>query len=520
MQILNFPYRAVLGPEDLDPVEAAATPISPDPVVRSRRRADMPKPSLTDTMQSANTLASLDNFDAAFQSNGNHYPTAVAAFAQQLVARGVDPAYAQRAAQARAEEHRRPYSRDVYAEEMAATENPNELYAGYRNTQGGPAAALPFGALPDADPRTTRAERLAQSERWAADVDRRAAEYNRDTGLTPPDTSVADERGPYPGAGRPGYDRTMTFDEVMASRAAAEEDRAARMQPMLDADRRDMQDREEWRRNNPEDAATLAGKQRERSDDYRRERLLYRQAQQTGIPIDQLRAENPGFTSVGSTRDGSGIPTLTRTKNGMELRDMPTSTPSMRDAAAQKRIDGAAARESAWRSQMMLAGNNPRKNAVNAWNALGDESLNDWQRATMAKALRPDMDGTTPLTVDANSAKNALRLLNADMIGQGGMGDMRAKVMESQERDKAFAFAETEARKLGLGNWGKPTLTRQEAERLRRRVDSKHPGMGAVVDALPIAEEGETPVAPPTATPGRAAIPAPGPMNGLPSFGR
>jgi hypothetical protein len=192
----------------------------------------------------------------------------------------------------------------------------------------------------------------------------------------------------------------------------------------------------------------------------------------------------------------------------------------MRDAAAQKRIDAATARESAWRSQMMLAGNNPRKNAVNAWNALGDESLNDWQRATMAKALRPDMDGTTPLTVDANSAKNALRLLNADMIGQGGMGDMRAKVMESQERDKAFAFAETEARKLGLGNWGKPTLTRQEAERLRRRVDSKHPGMGAVVDALPIAEEGETPVAPPTATPGRAAIPAPGPMNGLPSFGR
>jgi hypothetical protein len=111
------------GPADLDPVEAAATPIAPDPVVAPKRPA-MPKPSLTDTMESANTLASLDNFDAAFQSNGNHYPTAVAAFAQQLVARGVDPAYAQRAARARAEEHRSPYSRDVYADEMAATENP------------------------------------------------------------------------------------------------------------------------------------------------------------------------------------------------------------------------------------------------------------------------------------------------------------------------------------------------------------------------------------------------------------
>ena len=507
------------GPADLDPVEAAATPIAPDPVVAPKRPA-MPKPSLTDTMESANTLASLDNFDAAFQSNGNHYPTAVAAFAQQLVARGVDPAYAQRAARARAEEHRSPYSRDVYADEMAATENPNELYAGYRNAPGGAPAVYgdSSSGRPDADPRTTRAERLAQSERWAADVDRRAAEYNRDTGLTPPDTSVADERGPYPGAGRPGYDRTLTFDEVMASRAAAEEDRAARMQPMLDADRRDMQDREEWRRNNPEDAAKLAAKQRERSDDYRRERLLYRQAQQTGIPIDQLRAENPGFTSVGSTRDGSGIPTLTRTKNGMELRDMPTSTPSMRDAAAQKRIDAATARESAWRSQMMLAGNNPRKNAVNAWNAMGDESLNDWQRATMAKALRPDMDGTTPLTVDANSAKNAMRLLNAEMIGQGGLGDTRAKMMESQERDKAFAFAEREARKMGLMGYWKPSMTRQEAERLRRRVEAMHPGMGSVVDALPITEEGESPAGPstPAPPPGASGAPVPPMPSGRP----
>jgi hypothetical protein len=166
---------------------------------------------------------------------------------------------------------------------------------------------------------------------------------------------------------------------------------------------------------------------------------------------------------------------------------------------------------------MMLAGNNPRKNAVNAWNAMGDESLNDWQRATMAKALRPDMDGTTPLTVDANSAKNALRLLNADMVGQGGLGDTRAKMMEAQERDKAFSFAEAEARKL-LG-FGKTAITRQEAERLRRRVEARHKGMGGVVDALPIEEEG-APLTPPSATPGRATIPAPGPMNGLPSFGR
>jgi hypothetical protein len=309
----------------------------------------------------------------------------------------------------------------------------------------------------------------------------------------------------------------------MANRAQAEAERDARLQPMLDADRRDMQDREEWRSNNPEDAAKLAAKQRERSDDYRRERLLYRQAQQTGIPIDQLRAENPGFTSVGSTRDGSGIPTLTRTKDGMELRDMPTSTPSMRDAAAQKRIDAATARESAWRSQMMLAGNNPRKNAVNAWNAMGDESLNDWQRATMAKALRPDMDGTTPLTVDANSAKNAMRLLNAEMIGQGSMGDMRAQMAADARRQQAFDFARSEADKLAGGMFGSGRLTEEDARRIRRRVEARFPGMGGVVDALPIdggTPPAPTPSAPGSPTPGRATIPAPGPMNGLPSFGR
>ena len=511
------------GPADLDPVEAAATPIAPDPVVAPKRPA-MPKPSLTDTMESANTLASLDNFDAAFQSNGNHYPTAVAAFAQQLVARGVDPAYAQRAARARAEEHRSPYSRDVYADEMAATENPNELYAGYRNAPDSAPAAYgdSSSGRPDADPRTTRAERLAQSGRYAADVDRRAAEYNRDTGMPQPSGLASadgsrDWSGWQPGDALP--EARSDFDGVMANRAQAEAERDARLQPMLDADRRDMRDREEWRRNNPEDAAKLAAKQRERSDDYRRERLLYRQAQQTGIPIDQLRAGNPGFTSVGSTRDGSGIPTLTRTKDGMELRNMPTSTPSMRDAAAQKRIDAATARESAWRSQMMLAGNNPRKNAVNAWNAMGDESLNDWQRATMAKALRPDMDGTTPLTVDANSAKNAMRLLNAEMIGQGGLGDTRAKMMAAQERDKAFAFAEREAKKMGLMGYWNPSMTRQEAERLRRRVEAMHPGMGSVVDALPITEEGESPAAGPSIPappPGASGAPVPPMPSGRP----
>ncbi len=375
----------------------------------------------------------------------------------------------------------------------------------------GPQAGLPFGALPDADPRTTRAQRLAQHAEWSAGVDRRAAEYNQATGLTPPDTSVADERGPYPGAGRPGYDRTLTFDEVMASREQAEAERAARMRPMLDADKRDMKAREQWRADNPAQAESLAVGQRERSDDYRKERLLYRMAEQTGMSIEELRANNPQFSSVGQipARDGAGIPTLTRTKDGMQLRTMPTSTSSMRDAAAQNRISESQAREKAWRSQMMLAGNNPRKNAVNAWNALGEEGLNDWQRLTMAKALRPDIDGTSPLTVEANSAKNAMRLINADMVGQGGLGDTRAQMMAQKQRADAAAYADSQ--------WAqKPSRARTTAarERLMRDIENRFgPGSGIVAAEL---EVNDTPAQQATgaqSTNPTQVGPPPNPMN-------
>lgn len=176
---------------------------------------------------------------------------------------------------------------------------------------------------------------------------------------------------------------------------------------------------------------------------------------------------------------------------------MGLSMDDLRSRADAARIDDYNARNRAWKAQSMLAGGRPTggvggsKATVNAWNALGDQGLNDWQRLTMAKALRPDIEGTTPLTVEANSARNALRMINADMIGQGGFGDARLQALQQQARVAADQMAQAEAGKI-LG-WGKKTLTRQEADRIRRRIEGVYPGMGGVVEGLPIEEAAPAP---------------------------
>jgi hypothetical protein len=206
-----------------------------------------------------------------------------------------------------------------------------------------------------------------------------------------------------------------------------------------------------------------------------------------------------------------------QTESNQDFRESVANAPG-----AQARRDKEQSRLERWQAISMLAGGNPSRQQF----AMGNAFLNmpsDWQNAVSAKALRPDMDGTTPLTVDANSAKNAMRLLNAEMIGQGSMGDMRAQMAADARRKQAFDFARSEADKLVGGMFGGGRLTEEDARRIRRRVEARFPGMGGVVDALPIdggTPPAPTPSAPGSPTPGRATIPAPGPMNGLPSFGR
>jgi len=119
--------------------------------------------------------------------------------------------------------------------------------------------------------------------------------------------------------------------------------------------------------------------------------------------------------------------------SGVSEADLAKMTPEQQRAAVRsaKRED-ANSRKDAWRSQMMLAGSNGRKNAVNAYNQLGDPDVSDWQKAVMANRLAPDMDNTTPLTVDAMGAQNALRFLNSANLGANMFNPMAQAAQQAQ----------------------------------------------------------------------------------------
>lgn len=143
--------------------------------------------------------------------------------------------------------------------------------------------------------------------------------------------------------------------------------------------------------------------------------------------------------------------------SGLTESELTAMTPEQRRSAVRgaKRSD-AQDREEAWRSQMMLAGRNPAKNAVNAYNSLNDPNTNDWQRAVMANALRPDMDNTTPLTVDAMGAQNALRFLNSTNLGAAGVlgGGAAADALAQKNRNDAKAdFDAWHKRTIGGSTW-------------------------------------------------------------------
>lgn len=198
---------------------------------------------------------------------------------------------------------------------------------------------------------------------------------------------------------------------------------------------------------------------------YMKERQLYRDAQIQGVSPATLLAQSPGDygdLTAGGQRDRVGA----RAANE-----------GARQAAAAKR-------EEAWRSQMMLAGRNPAKNAVNAYNALNDPNTNDWQRAVMANALRPDMDNTTPLTVDAMGAQNAMRLLNSTNLGAAGFGATNPLVQAQADqlaRDKAVARADVLIAKYPRGWDG--MYDAADVAAVRDAIEKQHPGHGDAATA-------------------------------------
>lgn len=555
------------GPEDLDPAEAAATPIAPDPMVQPKpaRRA-VPKPSLTDVLKSANTLASLENFDAAFQSNGSHYPSAIAAFEQQLIARGVEPAYAARAARARAEEHRSPSSTGVYENEMAATEDPNMLYPGYRNAAA-PDDGLPPGysawaaGMAEAETGMTREERTALADRKNAEWDAKAAKYNRETGLGVPEAITA-ETGPYPGAGRPGYDRTFTPDELAAQREAAnptppsaagytvpgprtlDGKPVARPRPLAtpedveayNARARDpksnfplpsQRDRDMAARGmvpvfNPDgtvgysvaypdqDLATggpklpgAAGRSGERPDLAAKGWVPGPAMGPTG-PVQVYRPGEKAQARYDAQAEDRSRRRMARSAGIASSTASGMTTEALRKAAKDSKDDDAIARNNAWKAQAMLAGGQPtggRGGSKAITNAL--MMMPEDQRNSSLRYMLPG--GQLAASVDARQLDMAAELAQKAVVGAlagTGSGDLARQQMEQIQRDKAIARADALIQKYPRG-WWDGMYDPADVAAVRDAVEKQHPGHGdAAVAHIRVRPASPTPATPPNPTGG------------------
>jgi hypothetical protein len=339
--------------------------------------------------------------------------------------------------------------------------------------------------MPDADPRTTRAERLAQSDRWAADVDRRAAEYNRDTGMPQPsglagNDGYRDWGGWQPGDPVPERPR-MGPTALESARESQATDRNAAIgskygpiaQRIAEAG----------------DAAGVTDYDAVKSP-QERQMNTYRRA------IEQEARFGTDTESRDRARETLATLEKSRALDNIAFRDKVANAPG-----AQDRRDKEQSRLERWQAISMLAGGSPSRQQV----AMGNAFLNmpsDWQNAVSAKALRPDMDGTTPLTVDANSAKNAMRMMNAEMFAGGmpGMMQEREAARKQKQRADAFAWAQAERNRL---HWNDSApMTMQDANRLRRKVAALFgPEYADVVDALGV-EDGAAPRTPPNPTGG------------------
>ena len=255
----------------------------------------------------------------------------------------------------------------------------------FRATQGQP-QATPAGyedmaaAVAEVETGKTKAERLADIAALERRQEEQKNNYFAATGMPQAPQNVDIPGDPrdwsnwQPGMPLPKMvDRT---DVALAVNERKEQERDARLQPMMEANRRDMAARSDWAENNPDEAANLREGAKERGDDYRKEQLLYRMAKSTGKSIEQLRAENPQFASVGAARDGL-IPSLDKTADGYQVRATPVSTSRMRDDARQARLAAGSKREEQWRAQMTLAGASPAKNAVNTFGILTPEQQQD-----------------------------------------------------------------------------------------------------------------------------------------------
>ena len=354
----------------------------------------------------------------------------------------------------------------------------------YRQGPNAPAWARPSGSPPtqqelppgysefaagmaEAETGKTRAERLADADAFDARVDRMAEDYNQATGMPQPSGLAANDgyrdwSGWQPGDALPG--------RPQMGPTALESARADQTASRLDAIEA---------KYGPEARAIAERGDAEGVTDYdavktprEKQKNAYRREQEWAARMQ------------GAEQDAAGN-FLSPARADIRAQDerQATSNKAFREKVAAAPKSGNMPSESErwanYRAQMMLAGSNPRKNMVNAWVAMGDEFTTPEQRSSLRYMLP---GGERAAAVDANNAANAMRLINADMIGQGGLGDTRAQMMQQKARADAAAYADSQ--------WAqKPYKARTTAarERLMRDIENRFgTGTGIVAAELEV----------------------------------
>jgi hypothetical protein len=212
------------------------------------------------------------------------------------------------------------------------------------------------------------------------------------------------------------------------------------------------------------DPATLSAQEeafarqeaRIKTDDYRRERALYRVAQRTGTPVEELMHQ-PEWAGVGDARAGESV---------VPMR--------ARAAMAQTRMDDENARMQKWKSQMMLASSNSRANMSNAFDMLSPEQK---QRVIEARL-------TGGRNYQDSDPRMAIAQLEAETRRAEGQ-EARASQAEIAEANRIAAREEREgvraAEELKYNSRNAEEKLRHEA--LMTQANQKHEAMMAQMQA-------------------------------------
>jgi hypothetical protein len=195
--------------------------------------------------------------------------------------------------------------------------------------------------------------------------------------------------------------------------------------------------------------------EKERLEDYREiedERALRRAADRAGISMAEARAMKAQAVEQNQADPMQQIDPLR----------------NIRDLAMDRRNEDRRAREQAVRSRNMLAGNDPRSNATNAFNMLDEEN----QQMALLGGMFPQ--GATPLDV-AQAEAAAVRETPLETLMRNQEIQMMREQME-MARDQADP-SRVGVRDISSGNYDSLAAA-QEFERLAETFDQDTIGMG------------------------------------------